>query len=249
MTKITTDIGTAAALHPRESLFRTSALASVSADTAIRADGAQSFFLNLTGAFVATLVLEGSNDGTNYFPIALRPYNAASKLLVVSVTTTGQWIATNHSFTTVRVRCSAYTSGTANFTISASTGALDQTLESDISTSTGTATGTAAAAVTLTLAAPGAGLRQYINMIRIERHASALLVAAATPIIITTTNLPGSRAYSIPVEAATAGTVYEKVEILSRPLAASAQNTAVTIVAGAVTSVIWRITADFYVAP
>jgi hypothetical protein len=88
-----------------------------------------------------------------------------------------------------------------------------------------------------------------LTRLAIERHAAAALTAGATPTLITTTNLPGSLAFSIPVEAAAAGSVYEKIIDPARPIISSAQNTATTIVAGAVTSVIWRITALFYVAP
>ena len=67
--------------------------------------------------------------------------------------------------------------------------------------------------------------------------------------MITTTNLPGALAFSIPMEAAAQGSVYEKVMEPARAIMASAQNTATTIVAPLTTSVIWRISATFYVAP
>ena len=67
--------------------------------------------------------------------------------------------------------------------------------------------------------------------------------------VITTTNLPGALAFSIPVDAGAAEGIYEKVFEPARALMASAQNTATTIVAGAVTSVIWRLTATYYIAP
>ena len=113
------------------------------------------------------------------------------------------------------------------------------------------ATGAAGAAVTMTLPAPASGLRIYLDAVRIARHTSALLVAGATPTIITTTNLPGSLTYSIPTDAALAGTVYEKVDNGwgRLGLASSAQATAVTFVAPAVTSTIWHMTAFYYVAP
>ena len=83
----------------------------------------------------------------------------------------------------------------------------------------------------LTLTAPGAGLRHYITGLRIERHAAALLTAGTTPVVVTTTNLPGALAFSIPVEAAAQGSVYEKVLDPVRAIVAAAQNTATTIVA------------------
>ena len=66
---------------------------------------------------------------------------------------------------------------------------------------------------------------------------------------MTTTNLPGAMAFSIGVEAAAQGSVYEKLLDPVRAIMASAQNTATTVVAPLTTSVIWRISATFYVAP
>ena len=112
-----------------------------------------------------------------------------------------------------------------------------------------TAVSAAAAAVTLTLPAPGAGLRQYLTYLSINRFASALLTAAAAPVTVTTTNLPGTLAFSLPADAAAQGTLYPWREDFAYPLASSAQNTAMTIVCPATTGVIWRVTAGYYVAP
>ena len=62
-------------------------------------------------------------------------------------------------------------------------------------------------------------------------------------------NLPGALAFSIPVGAAAPGSVYEKVLDPVRAIMTSAQNTATTIAAALTTSVIWRLSATFYVAP
>ena len=126
---------------------------------------------------------------------------------------------------------------------------LDDRLLGEVSSNAGTITAAVSTAATLTLTAPGAGLRHYITGLRIERHAAALLTAGTTPVVITTTNLPGALAFSIPMEAAAQGSVYEKSMEPARAIMASAQNTATTIVAPLTTSVIWRISATFYVAP
>ena len=80
-------------------------------------------------------------------------------------------------------------------------------------------------------------------------HRRHRVTAGVTPVVITTTNLPGALAFSIPVEAAAQGSVYEKVLDPVRAIMAAAQNTATTIVAPLITNVIWRISATFYVAP
>lgn len=253
MAKISTDLagslGANQPLHPRENRFVTSALASVAASSVVASDGTSSFFLNLTGTWVGTVQVEGSNDGSNYHVIPMRPWNAASLVWVVSSTATGQFVGHNPGFAFLRLRCTAFTSGSIAFTLSSSLASLDQLIQGAVTTSTGTATGAAAAAVTLTVAAAGAGLRHYFTNILIQRHTSALLTAGATPLIVTTTNLPGSRAYSFPADAAAQGVVATIQESFPRPLASSAQNTATTIVCPATTGVIWRVTADYYIAP
>jgi len=143
----------------------------------------------------------------------------------------------------------AYTSGAATATLLAATGLLDDRLIGEVSSNAATITAAVSTAATLTLTAPGAGLRHYITGLRIERHAAALLVAGTTPVVVTTTNLPGALALSIPMEAAAQGSVYEKLLDPVRAMMASAQNTATTIIAPLTTSVIWRISATFYVAP
>ena len=136
----------------------------------------------------------------------------------------------------------------ATATLLAATGLLDDRLLGEVSSNAATITAALSTAATLTLTAPGAGLRHYITGLRIERHAAALLVAGTTPVVVTTTNLPGALAFSIPMEAAAQGSVYEKVMEPARAIMASAQNTATTIVAPVTTSVIWRLSATFYVA-
>src|SRR5207248_321800 len=69
-----------------------------------------------------------------------------------------------------------------------------------------TATGTAGAAVTLTLASGGAGLFHYITYIQIAKFATALLTAAATPVLVTTTNLSNTPAFSFSAAASAQGT-------------------------------------------
>jgi 3-polyprenyl-4-hydroxybenzoate decarboxylase len=112
-----------------------------------------------------------------------------------------------------------------------------------------TATGAAGAAVTLSLPTPGAGLRQYITYLSINRSASAALTAGATPTVVTTTNIPGALAFTFGADAAPQGTDKIIREDFTYPLAATAQATATTIVCPATTGVIWRVTAGYYVAP
>lgn len=112
-----------------------------------------------------------------------------------------------------------------------------------------TAVGAAGAAVTLTLPAPGAGLFHYITELRIELYNTAARTGGATPVTVTSTNLPGTPAWTFP-SAGAVGTIVEQIQQLSgNPLKSSTANTASTIVGPATTSVIWRLLCFYYTAP
>jgi len=112
-----------------------------------------------------------------------------------------------------------------------------------------TATGAAAAAVTATLSAAAAGLFHYITFIQIEAFASALRVAGATPVLVTTTDLPGSPVFSFKANAMAAGDNEIQTVAPATPIKSTTAATATTIVAPVTTSVIWRITVWYYTAP
>lgn len=108
-------------------------------------------------------------------------------------------------------------------------------------------TGAASAAVTATLPAV-VGQSHYITRINIIAYASAARTGAASPVVVTSTNLPGPLAWTTPTAMAI-GTQYETDIQLSGPLKSSAANVATTIVAPASTSVIWRINVVYYTGP
>lgn len=244
-------LGVAPLLHPRENLFITGNLSAANTEIVADCDGCASVMMDLRGTFSGTMEVAGTVDGTNWIPIPLRPVNQASKLWVATVvgTTQGLWAGECSGFRRVRARCTAFTSGTFVVTLSASLAAMDRMAESMVTPNLVTILGTAAAITTLTLPAPGAGLRHYITYLSINRFATALLTAQAAPVAVTTTNLPGTLAFSVPAEAAAQGTLDRWREDFAFPLAASAQNAATTIVCPATTAVQWRMTAGFYVAP
>lgn len=102
-----------------------------------------------------------------------------------------------------------------------------------------TATGAAAAAVTATLPAV-AGQYHYISAIQILAYATAAKTGGATPVVVTTTNLPGTPAFTFP-SAMAIGTATEQRFEFDVPLRSSAVNTATTIVAPVNATAIWRI--------
>jgi len=241
----------ATTLHPRESLLVTGVLGAVNAEVVLPCDGSATVALDLRGTFSMTVEVSGTVDGTNWELIPVRRLNAAAIGYVSSVvgTTSGVWVGKCSQYQKVRARVTAYTSGSATATLVANTAPLDDSLQGMVTTTLATATGAAGAAVTLTIASPGAGLRVYLTYITIARFATALMTAAATPVIVTTTNLPGTLAFSIPANAEAQGATFVIREDFAYPLAASAQAAATTIVCPVTTNAIWRVTAGYYVAP
>lgn len=238
--------------HPRENILAAGNLNALNSEFFVDCDGCSSFSLDLRGTFNLTVEVTGLIDGTNFSPsIPVRPFGQAAVryVAVVAGSAAGIWQGSCAGFDRLRIRVSAYTSGAAVATCVASLAPLDQSLMGTITTDIGTMIGTAGAATTLTLASPGGGLRHYLTYMSINRFATAALTAAAAPVAVTTTNLPGSLAFSFAADAALQGTIDRWREDFAYPIASSAQNTATTIVCPATTGVIWRVTAGFYVAP
>lgn len=112
-----------------------------------------------------------------------------------------------------------------------------------------TNTGVAGAAVTLTLPAPGAGLFHYITSIQIVKFNTALLTVAATPVLVTSSNLPGNPVWSFPADAGAQGVVSEQMLAPSTPLKSTTANTASTVAGPVTTSVLWRINVTYFTGP
>lgn len=250
MAKISRDYSSGT-LHPRETLFIAGNFASGAAELILPCDGASTVSLDLRGTFNLSLEVIGTLDGLNWTAIPMRQLAQAGVGYAVSISgsTQGMWVGKCAPFRQVRARVTAYTSGLAAAVLGASSGQLDDSLQGQLTTQAITATGAAGAALTLTLPAAGAGLRHYLTYLSVNRFAAAALTAAATPVVITTTNLPGALAFSLPADAAPQGTLSVLREDFAYPLASTAQNTATTIVAPLVTGVIWRLTAGYYIAP
>jgi hypothetical protein len=110
-----------------------------------------------------------------------------------------------------------------------------------------TATGAAAAAVTATLPAVASKFH-YISYLEITRYASVATSGVAAPLVVTTTNLPGSLAFTIDTVQAVGATktfIYNP----NLPLKSSTVNTATTIVCPATAQVIWRVNVIYRADP
>lgn len=223
----------------------TQSISAVNGEVLADCFGVGSCAIDVRGTFSATLQVEASVNGVDYFSIPVMV--PTSEIFQVNITTAGVYITHLPAATRrIRIRASAYTSGSATIAMRLS-GSENFVYAKPIpATLAATATGASGAAVTLTISAAGAGLFHYITRIIVQRFAVAALTAGATPVLVTTTNLPGTRVLSFPADAALQGTIYSEVIEPTQPLKASAANTNTTIVCPATTSVIWRVTADYY---
>ena len=110
------------------------------------------------------------------------------------------------------------------------------------------ATGVSGAAVTASLPAAGAGQFHYITTLIISLYAAAARTGAATPSTVTTTNLPGSPAFSFPTAQAI-GAIDRRDIPFTTPVKSAVANTATTVVAAAATGGIWRINVGYFTGP
>lgn len=251
----------------RERREASGALAAPNAEIVAPMNGDQFALVVCSSAsFIGTLEFTGQSDtsGTLYFPVLAYPVSlacaggvilqagepilthvlAAASTLIVYAVPVGQLRA-------LRVRVSAYTSGSLAVSVTS-----EETLSSHTllnggpppSTLFGTATGAVNAAVTLTIPA-ASGRRIYLDEVSIIRSATAALATSATPVLVTTTNLPGTPSLTLGSDAGGIGIDRELKLPCGNGLAASAINTAVTIVCPAYTGVIWRVNAAYHLGP
>ena len=226
----------------------------VNAEAALEVDGDENALIFVTAVVpVMTIVFEGTVDGTNWIPIIAMPMqgvgNTIPSFAQPMLTDTYANTVTSRTYAVrcsqlqkIRLRVSAYTSGTIEVAIRSDANRSLHPNVNDRASSSLLLTGTAAIGVALTLTLPAVtGLRHYLDFIKISRFAGAVLTAAAAPVVVTTTNLPGAVAFSLPADAAAQGTIAETVlDFGGTGLAASAGGTATTIVMPATPNVIWR---------
>jgi hypothetical protein len=201
-----------------------------------------------TGAMSATLVFEATVDGTNYvgLPGIDVTTEVAISALIITTTMARVYNVGVTGFRRVRCRVSAYTSGSVVVAARATT--ADYVIYAKPMPTLLWVTATAAAntSVTATLPAGGAGLFHYITHISLMRNATAALAGTAT-LVHTTTNLPGSPAWSVGNAMAAGGTQIDVDYQPASPLKCSVANTNTTIVMPAAgVAVLNRINVGYY---
>ena len=242
----------------RERREASGTLAALNSEIVIDVNGDESALVYVQStAFIGTLEFTGSSDATGalFHPVPAYPFSpgcaggtiplAGQPLLLdalVAANTVRVYSVPVGQLRKLRVRTSAYTSGAADVSITAEAqGPLNTAIAAKPSTLLVTNTGAASAAVTATLPAV-AGLRHIIDFIQVIRCATAALTASATPVLVTTTNLPGAPVLTLGSDAAGIGIDKEaRLDFGSTGLAATALGTATTVVCPVYTGVIWRV--------
>lgn len=236
----------------------TATLSALNGEVLIDIQGKANVMFDLrTAAGAMTVVFEGSIDGTNYYALPAFVFSQTLgaalvaeqyvSSVVIATTCTGLYEVASSGFRRLRARVSAYTSGTV--VVAARGSAADGIIYARPIPATLHVTATAAAntAATATLPAAGAGLFHYITSIEITRNATAALAGTAT-LIHTTTNLPGSPAWSVGNAMAAGGTQLDVRYEPDNPLKSSVANTNTTIVAAAGgAAVLGRVNVSYYV--
>lgn len=226
-------------------------LAALNAETVMQLNGQATVMFDVrTAAAVLSFMFEFSIDGTNYYPVSATALATQAMVNTVGVTTThgAVYAIACSGFRSVRCRVSAWTSGSITVAARGSAAQGASSLDAPFPTTLWvTATAAANTAATATLPAAGAGLFHYITSLRIARNATAALAGSAT-IIHTTTNLPGSPAWSVGNAMTAGGTQVDLDQAFPYPLRSSVANTATTIVVAAGgLAVLGRVNVGYYV--
>lgn len=236
----------------------TATLAAVNAEVVhdLNGDASAVIYLNGTGTLNATYQVEGTADGSNYFPLLCYPYatgslggtlpQSAQPLIneVVNAAAVQRALCVSvGGLQKLRVRLTAYASGSCAVTINSDDCRSISPYANDLKAATLMVTATAAVSTAVTATLPAvAGLRHYIDRIDVIRSATAALTAAAAPVLVTTTNIPGTPALTFGSDAGGVGVdKIQSIDFGASGMAASAAGTATTVVCPVYTGVIWRV--------
>lgn len=246
-----------------EARTSTGVLASVNAELVhnVSGDASAVIFLSGTGSFNATYTVQGSPDGVNYFDLMAYPYtpgsvggtlpqggqplsaeavNAASVSRMLCVATGG--------LQKIRVRLTAYTSGSCAVTINSDECPSINPHVRDQRAATLMVTATAAVSTSVTLTIPAVtGLRHYINRIDVVRSATIALTSSTTPVLVSTTNIPGTPTFTFGSDVGGAGVdKTQSFDFGGVGMAATAVGTTTTVACPLYTGVIWRVNAAYH---
>lgn len=223
----------------------------------------------LSDLFVGTLEFTGAIDGTDvpavapsmYFPVQAYAYSvgctggtiplAGQPMLLdalVAANLTRVYSIPVSQLKRLRIRTSAYTSGNCTIYAVADTNRAFNPVAADQDPATLVFTATAAVGVAVTATLPAvAGLRHYLDSVHVVRSATVALTASATPVLVTTTNIPGSPALIFGQDVAGIGIDKEsRLDCGPEGLSTTALGTNTTIVCPAYVGVIWRVNCVYH---
>ncbi len=246
----------------RESRRLTGTLASLASEVILNLDGDENALVHvISNDFIGTIEFSASYDdtGANYHavpaypitnaavggtqPIAGRPLVADGLIAAHDVRA---YAVPCGQFRRLRVRVTAYTSGNARVAITSDANdSSHMSIAARPMTDIISTTAAVGAALTATLPAVS-GLRHVLDFVRITRSATAALTAAATPVVITSGNLPGGFAMTMGQDAGGVGVDRELLmDFGGTGLSAIGVNVATTIVCPAYVGVVWRINVGY----
>lgn len=246
------------ALPPRSDVTNTGTITALNGAVTVATNGCSTVVFNVTGTWVATVSVQATSDGVNWFSTL---YNTpgTGDIEFISVTNPNTLVVNCGGYLQVRLIATAFTSGTVAIAYNAGAGvnslevvslnaasfATTATLKAvNLGVTVTAATGVAA---TATLPAVAANFH-YIPHIEITAYTTAARTGVATPILVTTTNMQGSPVWDFATVAAI-GTTDRLVQDFNLPLQSSVSNTATTIVCPATTGIIWRVNVFYYTGP
>ena len=222
----------------------------------VNGDASAVIYFTSTGTLNCTYNIQASIDGFNFFdvpafpiaqacfagtipnsaqPLVSEAINAANVARALCVATGG--------YRKIRIRLTAYTAGTMTVTINSDEAPSPNPYLRDQKAGVLSVTGTAAVSTAVTVTLPAVtSLRHYIDRISVVRSATAALTASATPVLVTTTNIPGLPVFTFGSDAGGVGIDREQVmDFGGAGMGAIALGTATTVVCPAYTGVIWRV--------
>lgn len=177
-------------LKPREDIIANGILAALNAEVVVAVEGSGLAAIDLRGTFSATMELQGSVDGTNFISIPVMA--DGTNTYVATMTAANVFFANVAGFSLIRVRCTAFTSGSVVCIVNACLPALPPWNRFMVQPAHSVARTLSAAntAGTVTIPAGGAGLFAYLTSISLRRiNASAAAIVAGAVLNYTTTQL------------------------------------------------------------